>query len=358
MFKFLFFPSVPYHANTFFPVIKSLIDCESKIIYSDHLKSYDKTNNNKSQIQSLAKKNNIECLPYHPSILKKERPDALIVMCDWGGWPKRMVQDAKTMQIPTVGHVEGPQDYLDTHIEDGYKTKRRKPYSKVDYVFCLGRFDTQFFRNKKTILTGSPRFDDFISLKKNIKTKYDIAINCNFSYGIYSDKAESWINDVVSVAESLKLNYNISQHIGDTTNLSNFNTYDKSIYDLIRGSEILVSRFSTVIIESMLIGKPVIYYNPHQEKQPTFLNSLGSFPSPKTKEDLKSSILEIKNNPAKWKEKFKFFLSEHVSNYKGDSSKVFAEELKKIAKLKSKQKNKFLYKSTIRYCVDMFLNKL
>ena len=28
-------------------------------------------------------------------------------MCDWGGWPKRMVQDAKSMQIPTVGHVEG-----------------------------------------------------------------------------------------------------------------------------------------------------------------------------------------------------------------------------------------------------------
>ena len=77
-----------------------------------------------------------------------------------------------------------------------------------------------------------------------------------------------------------------------------------------------------------------------------------------TREDLKYSILEIKNNPAKWKEKFKFFLSEHVSNYKGGSSKVFAKELKKIAKLKSKQKNKFLYKSTIRYCVDMLLNKL
>ena len=46
-------------------------------------------------------------LALYPSILKKERPDALIVMCDWGGWPKRMVQDAKTMQIPTVGHVEG-----------------------------------------------------------------------------------------------------------------------------------------------------------------------------------------------------------------------------------------------------------
>ena len=88
-------------------------------------------------------------MPYHPSILKKERPDALIVMCDWGGWPKRMVQDAKSMQIPTVGHVEGAQDYLDTHIEDGYKTKIRKPYSKVDYVFCLGKFDTQFFKIKK-----------------------------------------------------------------------------------------------------------------------------------------------------------------------------------------------------------------
>ena len=62
----------------------------------------------------------------------------------------------------------------------------------------LGRFDTQFFKNKKTILTGSPRFDDFTNVKKNIKIENDIAINCNFSYGLYSDKAESWVYDVVS----------------------------------------------------------------------------------------------------------------------------------------------------------------
>ena len=47
-------------------------------LLDEFLKSYNKTNNNKSQIQSLAKKNKIKCLPYHPSILKKERPDAIL----------------------------------------------------------------------------------------------------------------------------------------------------------------------------------------------------------------------------------------------------------------------------------------
>ena len=73
-----------------------------------------------------------------------------------------MVQDAKTMQIPTVGHIEGSQDYLDTHIEDGYKTKEENLF-KSRLCLLFRKFDTQFFRNKKTILTGSPRFDDFIN---------------------------------------------------------------------------------------------------------------------------------------------------------------------------------------------------
>ena len=357
MSKFLFFPHVPYHANTFCKVINILNGHDSIIIYSDHLKKYQLKLDGDSNIKSIAKKNNVKTAPYHPSILIDEKPDAVIVMCDWGGWPKRMIEDAKSMNIPTIGHVEGAQDYLDTHIGDGYATKRRYPYSRVDFIFSLGDYDKQFFSNKKIITTGSPRFDSFAE-SNNVKTeKNDVAINCNFSYGLYSDIALDWIGDIVSQVNSLSLKYKISQHIGDCTDLSNYKTADYGIYELINESKILISRFSTVIIEGLLLGRPVIYYNPHGEKQPTFLESLGSFPTPKTKIDLKKSIEDVIINPEKWLERSKDFLDLHVGYYNGGSSERFAKELIRVGQLKSNIIRKFLFRSNIIFNINKIFRK-
>jgi len=139
VYKFLFFPHVPYHVNTFVPIIKELGNHNASIIYSDHLKYYGRGEILESQIKEIADENNILSVPYTPQIFGRERPDALIVMNDWGGWPKRAVEDAKKRNIPTIGHIEGAQDYLDTHLEHGYPGEKRYPYKKSGLCIFVGR---------------------------------------------------------------------------------------------------------------------------------------------------------------------------------------------------------------------------
>lgn len=354
MYKFLFFPHVPYHVNTFVPIIKELGNHNASIIYSDHLKYYGRGEILESQIKEIADENNILSIPYTPQIFGRERPDALIVMNDWGGWPKRAVEDAKKRKIPTIGHIEGAQDYLDTHLEHGYPGERRYPYKKVDYVFLLGEYDKHFFKTQKTKVTGSPRFDGFLNqTKKSVEQANNlVGINCNFSYGLYADIAKQWIDDIVETTESLPVKYQISQHIGDVTDLSGLNIFGDGLYDLIKASSVFVSRFSTAIIEALLLGCPAIYYNPHKEMQPTFLDAMGGFPTPTNKNELREALIDVFSNGENWLNQAEKFLDFHVANKDGRSAKIFANELIEIAKDKRKTNYHLPIRSYIKYILE------
>ena len=354
MYKFLFFPHVPYHVNTFVPIIKELGNHNASIIYSDHLKYYGRGEILESQIKEIADENNILSVPYTPQIFGRERPDALIVTNDWGGWPKRAVEDAKKRNIPTIGHIEGAQDYLDTHLEHGYPGEKRYPYKKVDYVFLLGEYDKHFFKTKKTKVTGSPRFDGFLNqTKKSVEQANNIVgINCNFSYGLYADIAKQWIDDIVETTESLPVKYKISQHIGDVTDLSGLNIFGDGLYDLIKASSVFVSRFSTAIIEALLLGCPAIYYNPHKEMQPTFLDGMGGFPTPTNKNELREALIDVLSNGENWLNQAEKFLDFHVANKDGRSAMVFANELIEIAKDKRKTNYHLPIRSYLKYILE------
>ena len=349
--KILFFPHVPYHANTFIFVIKELNDCEAVIVYADHLKHYGSIKIKESNIKKIASENNIRAIPYTPKLFFSEKPNILVVMNDWGGWPKRAVEDAKKMGIITIGHIEGAQDYLDTHLERGYIGKKRYPYQKVDYIFLLGEYDKQFFDSKETKLTGSPRFDKFAVSSNKIQNCSEtlIGINCNFSYGIFSDISGKWINDVITAIRYNKVNYQISQHIGDTTSLNEYNIYSGGLYDLIEESSILISRFSTAIIEALLLGCPVIYYNPHNEKQPTFLDSMGAFPMPTNVKELRDSITDVLSHKREWLKRAEKFLNYHVAFRKGGSAISFAKALKEVSSLKIEKDTFYPFRSTFVY---------
>ena len=359
MHKFLFFPHVPYHVTTFFSVINELNSCDVSIVYADHLKHYGSKKIKESIIKKMADEKNIRAIPYTPQLLWKEKPDVLVVMNDWGGWPKRAVEDAKKMRILTVGHMEGPEDYYDTHLDDGYPGEKRPLYKKVDYVFLLGKYDEQYCKNLKTVLIGSPRFDNFFnySINRSKSKEKLVGINCNFSYGLYADVANRWIDDVISVVKSKYFNYQISQHIGDNTNLKGLNVYTGSLYELIEESTVFISRFSTAIIESLLMGIPVIYYNPHKEDQDTYLNPMGAFPKPTNKKELGDAIDDILGNKSKWLAGAENFLDSHIANRDGKSAKIFAKELIEIAKKKGTLDPYFPIRSHIKYIIESITRK-
>jgi len=139
--------------------------------------------------------------------------------------------------------------------------------------------------------------------------------------------------------------------------LKGLNVYTGSLYELIEESTVFISRFSTAIIESLLMGRPVIYYNPHKEDQDTYFNPMGAFPKPTNKKELGDAIDDILGNKSKWLAGAENFLDSHIANRDGKSAKIFAKELIEIAKKKGTLDPYFPIRSHIKYIIESITRK-
>ena len=68
---------------------------------------------------------------------------------------------------------------------------------------------------------------------------------------------------------------------------------------MINETTVFVFRFSTAIMETLLLAPPAIYYNPYKEMRPTCLNEMGGFPTPTTKSQLKDALQDVLGNSEK-----------------------------------------------------------
>ena len=327
--KIAFVPHNAYHTRTFLNVCRYLDN--EKIIFLN----VDKFRH--EGVGKLLEGTGYLVYPYSVWSIQKIKPDVIVVMNDWGGWPAHAVLEGKRRGIPTISHVEGAQDYLDTHVTHLKKGLKRNPYQHAEYVFLLGEYDRKFIKHSNTFVTGSPRFDELLELRKlSFPEEIIVGINCNFSYGLYEDIAQEWIKEVVSICKELNFRYHISQHVADVTDLRRHHLYNGSMYDMINDSTVFVSRFSTGILESMVMGRPVIYHNPHSEKQDTFQDPMGAFPITRDSDGLKYFLNDICTRPQYWASKSNDFLNYHVAYLNRDSSKVFADKLVEIGNYRKK----------------------
>ncbi len=114
---------------------------------------------------------------------------------------------------------------------------------------------------------GNPRFEKLISSDMIANTP--VFINVNFTYGFYEEERQRWLTDVLDTCSDLNLDYLISQHPRDMSNLEGVKNVIKSgpgiVHDTIKNSCVVISRFSAVIVEAIALGRPAIYFNPHNE---------------------------------------------------------------------------------------------
>jgi len=346
--KIVFVPHNAYHTRTFLSVCKYLNSEEIIFLNIDRF--------HHEGVGEVLKTSHYPVLPYSAWSIHKIKPDIIVVMNDWGKWPAHAVREGKRRGIPTVSHVEGAQDYLDTHIIQLKKGPVRNPYQHSEYVFLLGDYDKKFITHDKTYATGSPRFDELKKMKKEtFPAKVTVGINCNFSYGLYEEIAQNWIRDIVSACESLNFEYLISQHRADVTDLRGLNLYKGSVYNMINDSTVFVSRFSTCMLESLVLGRPVIYYNPHGEIQDTFQEPMGAYPIVRNKSELSHYINDICNNPLSWLDKSKAFLNYHVAHLEDSSSQYFASKLLEIGNMDRQPRRVLLPSQLLKYYRKQFL---
>jgi hypothetical protein len=340
--KLVFVPHNAYHTRTFLNVCRYLDKEDIIFLNVDRFRG--------EGVGATLRNTEYTIYPYTVWSINKLKPDAIIVMNDWGDWPAHAVREGKRAGIPTICHVEGAQDYLDTHLIHLRQGPKRNPYQHAEYAFLLGEYDKKFIKHSKAFVTGSPRFDELLKRKGfPLPSEITVGINCNFSYGLYTDIARDWIQGIVSVCKKLNFRYHISQHIADVTDLSGLQVYNGSMYDMITDSTVFVSRFSTGILESLIMGRPVIYHNPHGEMQDTFQDAMGAYPITKNMQELESRLSEICSDPQNWIRRSLAFLSHHVACLDGESSRRFAQKLLEIANSQPERRFKLMPSGIMRY---------
>lgn len=305
--KILFIPHNAYHTYNMHLVMEELqsmgADCA--------MLNIDKVHN--EGVEKQAKKLGINTIKYTPFFLLKYRPSAIVTMNDWGGVTKKNVLFANLLGIPTFAIIEGVQDFEDTHIKTHPQFKKRYPYLRSKFPLLTGEYDRKFIKSKNANIIGIARIEKLIGKESKFPTKDHVVINANFSYGKYSIYAEDWIKAVVEACNELGLTYSIAQHIADRTNLSGYNVSKEHINDQVAKGSLLVSRFSTSMLESMALKKPVVYFNTFNERIDKFINSDNCFETATNKEELKSAISQTLANKELYIEKSQKFLNNHVS---------------------------------------------
>lgn len=200
----------------------------------------------------------LECSDINGSIPEFNNYRLLILGNDWGLIEQKLNYDFIQIGKNTVCVQES---VLDFNVAD--MRMRHSSFPVFQGIVSLKNFD---LNGKICAVIGNPRYEDLEWTE--ISSQKKVLINVNFTYGIYENERAGWIDNILEACSTLDLDYLISQHPRDTGDLSKFKlvkTNAGTVHDVLKTSSVLITRFSSLIFESLCLGRPVIYYNPHGE---------------------------------------------------------------------------------------------
>jgi hypothetical protein len=233
--------------------------------------------------EDFLKSRKIAFTRYSFKFLKEEKPDVVVFLNDWTKEVQRITAHCRRLKIATVCLQESVIDFGD-HF-------KRMQHS--DFAFVQGS-QTAYDLNKKTVyITGNPRYENLKKPSGQLNKK--VIINCNFTYNIYEDLRYTWLDMISETLENLRLDYLIIQHPRDTGDLTRYNDFIKTnsatVHNILSDASVLITRFSSLIHEAIIMGIPVIYFNPQNERMKYGFDFNQSFIQlAVNKEELKTSI--------------------------------------------------------------------
>lgn len=305
-FDVVFIPHNDYQYRTMGEIANKLLENGIKSCF------IDLTDYHKDERTRIAAKEYPEHPFYDLSKLLKGEISYKMVMC-MNDWENKVINplliQLKDKGVKTVALIEGINDYLDKDTG-----RKRDAYQTVEYVLLTGEHDLQFFENKKSkcYIVGIPRLKALMLEDINFPPKPLVVINVNFTYGVLENERERWLLGVIRACDQLNLDYVITQHPSDTAYLDKFNVSNENMYDTIRKASLVVSRFSSIILESLCLGKPAVYHNPHNEQAVKFQDPMGAYSLSFDIESLKSAISYELSLDCDYRQRGKDFLNYHA----------------------------------------------
>lgn len=250
--KIAFFIANDTIAKTMLPIIQRVRKATVTNCYTPTI--------TKEDADTVLASNDIDYCKFNTARILIYRPNIIIMGCDWSGEAKYIIALCRLMGIKTICLQESIIDLKDQNV-------RRMKWT--DIVFIMGASAVGQLERKLYFITGNPRYERLMPVEA-VKEHHKAFINCNFTYGYEEDVRSIWLNQIVKVLEAAKIDYIISQHPRDKGDLSQFNNVRSSsaeiVHSQLKECTFVISRFSSIIHEALFLEKPVIYYNPHNEK--------------------------------------------------------------------------------------------
>ena len=189
-------------------------------------------------------------------------PSAVLTMMDWGPAEKILAR-ARQRGSVIVAKVEGAQDFRNVDT-----LRMVVPYSRSDLVLAQGEFDAVNVMSENVEVVGSTRMERLY--RAGVRGTLEVPqwgplINLNFSYGTYEALSRLWYEAARIGAARSGMRPRTSVHPA----VSAPYVRSKSTWPLSLDLEIsshLITRCSTALIDSLLMGRPVVYFNPHRER--------------------------------------------------------------------------------------------
>jgi arsenate reductase-like glutaredoxin family protein len=299
-------------ANSLFCVSQSLHSDEYFFFVPDHADE---------GAADFFRKRNIPFTVYSYSSLKKFNPSAVLLLNDWSKESQRVIAHCRWIKIPVICLQESIVDF-------GDKFKRMQ---HADLAFVQGAQTVNDLERTHYFITGNPRYEAMYNPIPSTTNR--VFINCNFTYNIFENIRHQWLDDIVNVVSELGLNYLISQHPRDMANLSKYKNVERSssekVHAQIMNSKMVITRFSSLVHEALVLGKPVVYYNPHREKMKYNFGFNDIFLFLATnKDELKQKINKALEGDKNYLEKRKEYLAIHCLPVSVKPSEIIAKILR------------------------------
>lgn len=278
--------------------------------------------------------NEISPISYKEGILRHLSPSVVVLANDWGPEEYEIVQEAKLLGIPTVCIQEGSV-FFPIHTV--------RVLRNADYIFVSGLKTPKLLNRRNICLTGNPKYD--LLTPSPLPEKPIVIINCNFTYGIFENIRMQWLGDVIYVCKHLGLEFFISQHPRDKAELPPDLPVIKSsqvhYIDQLKRATLLVSRFSTLIYEAMLLGREAIYYDPHGENPDIFDDVSEGMYRAKSPSELEAVLLQALESVGRERPSRQKFLEDYCGPIDHQATERCAKVITDISRKNPYQQKKY-----------------
>ena len=304
-FDYAFAPHKDYHVTTAFPIAELLRKDGFSVAFLDFTDIH-RDEGVHEMVDELEEKH---CHDICNFIASGYTFRNLIVFNDWDRQTTHpLVLDAQHAGITTIGFVEGINDFND--VDTG---RQRRAYRTVEWIFATGENDRQFFREnwEKFRIVGFVRIAESLRQPYRAPKRTRAVINVNFTYGVLEEYRNKWLSSAIEGCQLAEMDYVISQHPADKSDLSGYPLDSRSFEELMKENAILISRFSSCIIEALAMGRVVVYHNPCIENVDKFKNPLGAYSMSTDASTLAKSLMFELQHQSSVIERRKLFLTEH-----------------------------------------------